>query len=142
MISSEADCELDPSVTLNEPIEQRAHSDQGGSGSHLLMPKITYIDSAGTARTVDATAGSTVMETAIRNEIPGIEAECGGSCACATCHVYVDEAWREKTGEPSPMEEDMLDFGYEVRPNSRLSCQIKVTDELDGLVVRTPERQA
>ena len=91
------------------------------------MPKITYIDSGGTARTVDAENGSTVMETAIRNNIPGIEAECGGACACATCHVYVDEAWREKTGEPSPMEEDMLDFGYDVRPNSRLSCQIKVT---------------
>ncbi len=91
------------------------------------MPKITYIDFEGTARTVDAEIGSTVMETAIKNAIPGIEAECGGACACATCHVYVDEAWREKTGEPSPMEEDMLDFAYDVRPNSRLSCQIKVT---------------
>jgi ferredoxin, 2Fe-2S len=89
------------------------------------MPKITYIDSSGTARTVDAELGATVMETAIRNNIPG-----------------VDEAWRAKTGEPSPMEEDMLDFGYDVRPNSRLSCQIKVSDELDGLVVRTPEKQA
>ena len=77
-----------------------------------------------------------------QNGVPGIEAECGGACACATCHVYVDEAWREKVGEPSPMEEDMLDFGFDVRPNSRLSCQIKVRDELDGLVVRTPERQA
>ena len=75
-------------------------------------------------------------------DIPGIEAECGGACACATCHVYVDEAWREKTGPPSPMEEDMLDFGYDVRANSRLSCQIKVTEGLDGLVVATPERQA
>ena len=106
------------------------------------MPKITYIDSEGTARAVEAELGSTVMEAAIRNNIPGIEAECGGACACATCHVYVDEAWRAKTGEPSPMEEDMLDFGYDVRPNSRLSCQIKVTEELDGLVVRTPEKQA
>ena len=97
------------------------------------MAKITYIDTAGTAQTVDAETGSTVMETAIKNGIPGIEAECGGACACATCHVYVDEAWREKVGGPSPMEEDMLDFGYDVRPNSRLSCQIKVTDELDGL---------
>ena len=108
----------------------------------FLMPKITFIDSSGTARTVEAEIGSTVMETAIRNNIPGIEAECGGACACATCHVYVDEAWREKVGGPSPMEEDMLDFGYDVRPNSRLSCQIKVTDELDGLVVSTPEKQA
>ena len=99
------------------------------------MAKITFIDPSGTAHTVDGEIGSTVMETAIRNNIAGIEAECGGACACATCHVYVDEAWREKTGEPSPMEEDMLDFGYDVRPNSRLSCQIKVSDELDGLVV-------
>ena len=70
------------------------------------MPKITYTDSSGTARTVEAELGSTVMETAIRNNIPGIEAECGGACACATCHVYVDEAWREKVGGPSPMEDD------------------------------------
>ena len=106
------------------------------------MPKITYIDQEGTARTVEAEIGATVMETAIKNDVPGIEAECGGACACATCHVYVDEVWRETVGGPSPMEEDMLDFGYDVKPNSRLSCQIKVTDALDGLVVRTPERQA
>ena len=106
------------------------------------MPNITYIDYEGTARTVEGEVGSTVMETAIKNAIPGIDAECGGACACATCHVHVEEAWRETVGEPSPMEEDMLDFGYEVKPNSRLSCQIKVTAELDGLVVRTPERQA
>ena len=105
------------------------------------MPKIIYTDSSGTARTVDAENGSTVMETALRNNIPGIEAECGGACACATCHVYVDEAWREKVGGPSPMEEDMLDFAFDVRPASRLSCQIKVTDDLDGLVVRVPEKQ-
>ena len=106
------------------------------------MPKITYIDASGTARTVDAEIGATVMETAILNGVPGIEAECGGACACATCHVYVDEAWQGKTGEASAMEQDMLDFGYDVRPNSRLSCQIKVTQDIDGLVVRTPERQA
>jgi 2Fe-2S ferredoxin len=106
------------------------------------MVKITFVDSGGSARTVDAEAGSTVMETAIKNTIPGIEAECGGACACSTCHVYVDEAWTAKTGEPSPMEEDMLDFAFEVRPTSRLSCQIKVQEEFDGLVVRTPERQA
>jgi len=105
------------------------------------MPKITFIDSAGESRTVDAETGSTVMETAIRNNVPGIEAECGGACACATCHVYVDEAWREKTGEAAAMEQDMLDFAFDVRPNSRLSCQIKVTENLDGLVVTTPERQ-
>jgi 2Fe-2S ferredoxin len=106
------------------------------------MAKITYIDSDGTARTVDGDVGSTVMEVAIKNGVPGIEAECGGACACATCHVYVAEEWREKVGGPSPMEEDMLDFGYDVRPSSRLSCQIKVTDALDGLTVNVPERQA
>ena len=106
------------------------------------MTKVTFIDVAGQSRTVEAQVGSTVMETALHNSVPGIEAECGGACACATCHVYVDEAWQAKTGEASPMEQDMLDFGYDVRPNSRLSCQIKVTEDLDGLVVRTPERQA
>ena len=106
------------------------------------MVKITFIDNTGKSRTIDAEPGSTVMETAIKHGVPGIEAECGGACACATCHVYVDEVWREKVGPPSPMEEDMLDFGYDVRENSRLSCQIRVTAELDGLVVRTPERQA
>jgi ferredoxin, 2Fe-2S len=106
------------------------------------MPKITYIDFGGTARTVEGETGSTVMETAIKNNIPGIEAECGGACACATCHVHVDDAWRAVVGEPSPMEEDMLDFGYDVRSSSRLSCQIKVSEALEGLVVRTPERQA
>jgi ferredoxin, 2Fe-2S len=106
------------------------------------MVKITFIDTAGTARTVEGEVGSTVMETAINNGVPGIEAECGGACACSTCHVYMDDAWREKVGEPSPMEEDMLDFAYEVKPSSRLSCQIKVSEQLDGLTVRTPERQA
>jgi len=106
------------------------------------MVKITFIDTAGIARTVDGEVGATVMETAIKHGVPGIEAECGGACACSTCHVYIDDAWREKVGEPSPMEEDMLDFAYEVRPNSLLSCQIKVREELDGLTVHTPERQA
>src|SRR5436305_15274455 len=106
------------------------------------MVKITYINVDGAPRTVEAEVGSTVMETAIKNGVPGIEAECGGACACATCHVHIDEAWTAIVGEPSPIEEDMLDFGYDVRPNSRLSCQIKVTDQLNGLIVRTPERQA
>jgi ferredoxin, 2Fe-2S len=106
------------------------------------MPKITFIDIEGAVRTVEGEVGSTVMEAAIKNGVPGIEAECGGACACSTCHVYIEEAWREKVGEPSPMEEDMLDFAYEVRSNSRLSCQIKIREELDGLTVRTPERQA
>ncbi|MGB7039284.1 MAG: 2Fe-2S iron-sulfur cluster-binding protein [Xanthobacteraceae bacterium] len=103
---------------------------------------MTFIDSEGTARTVDGEVGSTVMETAIKNGVPEIEAECGGACACSTCHLYVDQAWWEKVGAPSPMEADMLDFAFEVKPNSRLSCQIKVADELDGLVVTTPSRQA
>ncbi len=106
------------------------------------MAKITYIGPDGTRYEVEAENGSTVMENAISNGVPGIEAECGGACACATCHVYVGEEWREKTGEPEPMEEDMLDFAYELKPNSRLSCQIKVSDELDGLVVTVPAKQA
>jgi 2Fe-2S ferredoxin len=107
-----------------------------------IMVKINFIDHTGATQTVEAEAGSTVMEAAIRNAVPGILAECGGACACATCHVYIDESWKEKTGEPSPMEEDMLDFAFDVRPTSRLSCQIKITDELDGLAVNVPERQA
>jgi 2Fe-2S ferredoxin len=105
------------------------------------MIKITFIDAEGTARTVDAEEGATVMETAIRNGVPGIEAECGGACSCATCHVYVDEEWEAVTGQPQPMEEDMLDFAFDVRPNSRLSCQIRVRPEMDGLTVHTPTRQ-
>jgi 2Fe-2S ferredoxin len=106
------------------------------------MAKITFIEHGGTERTVEAEAGSTVMEAAIRNGVPGIEAECGGACACATCHVYVDEAWMAIVGVPAPMEEDMLDFAFDVRPNSRLSCQIRVSDALDGLRITTPARQA
>jgi 2Fe-2S ferredoxin len=106
------------------------------------MPRITYITHDGDTHSVEADVGSTVMENAVRNGVPGIDAECGGACACATCHVYVDEAWTEAVGSPAPMEEDMLDFAYDVKPTSRLSCQIKVTPALDGLVVRIPERQA
>jgi 2Fe-2S ferredoxin len=105
------------------------------------MTKISYIAFDGTRFDVEAENGSTVMENAIRHAVPGIEAECGGACACATCHVYVDEAWTDVVGEPEAMEEDMLDFAFDVRPTSRLSCQIKVRDELDGLVVQVPERQ-
>lgn len=105
------------------------------------MASITFTDSKGTARTVEGEEGSTLMETAIRNGVPEIVAECGGACACATCHVYIDEAFMAKVGKPSGMEEDMLDFAYEVRPTSRLSCQIKVTAALDGLRVATPSRQ-
>ena len=106
------------------------------------MAKITYVESNGTRHDVEAENGSTVMENAIRNDIPGIIAECGGACTCATCHVYVDDGWTEKAGGPSAMEEDMLDFAFDVTDNSRLSCQIKVSDELDGLIVHVPENQA
>lgn len=105
------------------------------------MPKIIYVDQDGTRREVEAKVGETVMEAAVRNQIPGIEADCGGACACATCHVYVDPAWTGVAGSASEMEEDMLDFAYDVRENSRLSCQLRVTDEFDGLTVETPERQ-
>lgn len=105
------------------------------------MAKITFIQPDGTEQTVEAENGMTVMEVAKKNLIDGIEAECGGACACATCHVFVDEAWSDKTGAASTMEEDMLDFAFDVRPTSRLSCQIKVSDTLDGLIVRVPEKQ-
>src|SRR5262249_32923897 len=100
------------------------------------MPKITYIEHDGATHTVDAEVGSPGRARAWRTGWPGIVAEWGGSCPCATCHVYVDEAWVAKTGSPSPMEEDMLDFAFDAKPNSRLSCQIQISDALDGLVVR------
>ena len=105
------------------------------------MTKLTFVAFDGTRFDVEAENGSSVMENAIKAGVPGIEAECGGACACATCHVYVDEAWSPQVGEPQAMEEDMLDFAYDVRPTSRLSCQIRVSDELDGLIVHVPERQ-
>ena len=105
------------------------------------MVDITYTEASGKSRTVKADIGATVMETAIRNGVPGIDAECGGACACATCHVYVDEAWLPKVGKAEQMEEDMLDFAFDVRKNSRLSCQIKVNAALDGLHVTTPAKQ-
>jgi 2Fe-2S ferredoxin len=105
------------------------------------MAKITYIEFNGAEHVVDVKTGLSVMEGAVKNNIPGIDADCGGACACATCHVYVDQAWLDKTGSQSAMEESMLDFAENVEPNSRLSCQIKVSDELDGLVVRMPQSQ-
>lgn len=105
------------------------------------MATITFKQPDGTEQTVEAKAGVTVMEAAKLNNVPGIEAECGGACACATCHVYVSDAWAEKTGKPSEMEEDMLDFAFDVRETSRLSCQIRVSDDLDGLVVEVPAKQ-
>ena len=105
------------------------------------MPKITYVDATGTSRTVEGAIGATVMETALKNNVPGIDAECGGACACATCHVYVGEAWQALVGPAEPMEQDMLDFASDVRPNSRLSCQIRIKPEFDGLTVETPAQQ-
>jgi 2Fe-2S ferredoxin len=105
------------------------------------MPKITYIEQNGKERTVEVPNGWTVMEGAVKNRVPGIDADCGGACACATCHVYIDPAWLPKLPPRQDMESQMLDFAIEVKPNSRLSCQIKVTAALDGLVVRTPKTQ-
>lgn len=105
------------------------------------MPKITYVEFDGKEHAVEVKSGLSVMEGAIKNNIPGIDADCGGACACATCHVYVDPAWTDRTGSASAMEESMLDFAEAVQENSRLSCQIKVTDALDGLIVRMPENQ-
>lgn len=105
------------------------------------MIRVTFIDHEGAETVVDADNGSSLMEAAFNANIEGIVAECGGACACATCHVYVDEAFREVTGEPGDMEEAMLEFSDNRQPNSRLSCQIEVTDVLDGLRVTTPESQ-
>ncbi len=105
------------------------------------MPKIKYIEHSGKEHDVDVAVGLSVMEGAVKNLVPGIDADCGGACACATCHVYVDQAWLGKLAPKSDMEETMLDFAQELEPNSRLSCQIKVTPELDGFVVRMPKSQ-
>jgi len=105
------------------------------------MAKITYIEHDGTEHAIDVKTGLSVMEGAVKNNIPGIDADCGGACACATCHVYVDEEWVDKVGKPSAMEESMLDFAENVESNSRLSCQIKVSDELEGLIIRMPASQ-
>ncbi|MEO5806921.1 2Fe-2S iron-sulfur cluster-binding protein [Devosia sp.] len=105
------------------------------------MTKITFVAASGERIETQASAGSTVMETAIMNAVPGIVAECGGACTCATCHVYIDPDWEAVVGGPSAMEEDMLDFAFDVKSSSRLSCQIKVKDNLDGLVVHVPSRQ-
>ena len=105
------------------------------------MAKITYIEHNGTNHTVDVQNGLTVMEGAVQNNIPGIDADCGGGMACATCHVYVKENWLNKIQEKSEGEDDMLDQAYEPKTNSRLSCQIQISDELDGLEVKLPEKQ-
>ena len=105
------------------------------------MVKIIYVDHSGTEQEVEAKLGESVMETAIKNGIPGIDADCGGACACATCHVYVDAAFLETVGRPEEIEQSMLDFAENVDTNSRLSCQISVSENLDGLKITTPESQ-
>ena len=106
------------------------------------MTKITYQDNQGNSKTIDVENGLTVMEGAIQNEIPGIDADCGGSMACATCHVYVEEKWLNKIPKAEEAEIDMIDMAYEPKKNSRLSCQLIITDELDGLKVTTPAQQS
>ena len=105
------------------------------------MPKVTFIEHNGTPHTVTATEELSLMRAAIDNNVPGIDADCGGQCACATCHVYVDPAWEGRTGSRTEMEEDMLNFAAETKPNSRLACQIPITAALDGLVVSMPDGQ-
>ena len=106
------------------------------------MPKITYIEHNGKSHTLEVANGLSVMEGAVQNNIPGIDADCGGSMACATCHVYVKEEWFNKLPKKEDCEEDMLDMAFEPKKNSRLSCQLMVSDQLDGLVVQLPEKQA
>ena len=106
------------------------------------MPKITYIEQNGKSHSIEVANGLSVMEGAIQNNIPGIDADCGGAMACATCHVYVKEEWLNKLPKKEDGEEDMIDMAYEPNKFSRLSCQLTVSDELDGLIVNLPEKQA
>jgi 2Fe-2S ferredoxin len=105
------------------------------------MPKVTFIAHDGKRFEVEAQAGLSLMRAAVDNDVPGIDGDCGGQCACATCHVFVDPAWAERTGQRTQQENDMLNFAAELRETSRLACQVQVTDELDGLVVAMPEGQ-
>ena len=105
------------------------------------MPKIMYIEHNNKSHEIEVSNGLSVMEGAVQNNIPGIDADCGGSCACATCHVYVDEKWFNKLPKKESAEEDMLDMAYEPSKFSRLTCQITVTDELNGMVVKMPSKQ-
>ena len=105
------------------------------------MPQITFIIADGSHRTVDAQKGDSVMQAAIKNNVPGIDADCGGACACGTCHVYVDPAWMERVAPIAEMEAAMLGFAQDVQPNSRLSCQLEVGDSMDGLIVAMPLSQ-
>jgi len=105
------------------------------------MAKITFIEYSGATHEVDAKIGLSVMEAAVKNNVPGVDADCGGTCSCATCHVYVAEPWLDRAGMPSALEASMLEFAENIQSNSRLSCQIVVSDALDGLIVRLPQSQ-
>ena len=105
------------------------------------MPKITFIDQKGLSKIIEIESGLTVMEGAVQNNVPGIDADCGGGMACATCHVYVEDSWFNKIQKAEDAEQDMIDMAYKPQKNSRLSCQIVVSDEIDGLTVTTPEKQ-
>ena len=105
------------------------------------MPRITYVEHNGTTHAIDVPAGTSVMQGAVNHLIPGIEGDCGGLCACGTCHVYVPEEFRAVTGQPEELEQGMLQFAFDVRDESRLSCQIIVSDAMDGLIVHMPKRQ-
>lgn len=106
------------------------------------MPLVKYVEANGTEYAVETAAGVTAMEAAVKNGVPGIDGDCGGAAACATCHVYVDPAWMEKTGPADEgLEQSMLEFAEDVRDNSRLACQITLSGELDGLILKLPEKQ-
>src|SRR5512146_2995160 len=120
------------------PISSSRHAPKEGR-----MPEVTYIEFNGTEHRIEVPVGTSVMRGAVDNNVPGIDADCGGECACATCHVYVEAAWLEKVGLPEPgsQEASMLSFAAVAQPDSRLSCQLTMTEELDGLLVRMPEGQ-
>ena len=105
------------------------------------MPKIQFVEHNGTVHEVEASIGTSLMQAAVSNMVPGIEGDCGGLCACATCHVYITDEWQTHCAEPEELETSILDFAYDVNDNSRLSCQILMTDELDGIIVNMPDRQ-
>lgn len=105
------------------------------------MPKILFIEHNGTQHEVEVSEGTTVMQAAVSNMVPGIEGDCGGLCACGTCHVYIPPEWKDKCGEPEELEQAILDFAFDVNESSRLGCQIEITDELDGITVNLPDRQ-
>ncbi len=105
------------------------------------MVKITFVEHDGTEHVLEGEDGMTLMELAIKNSLPGIDADCGGACACATCHIYIRDDWMDRVGRAVDMEQDMLDFAFDVKDNSRLSCQVKVDGTIDGLTVDLPEKQ-